>query len=126
VEALSLRGRSILVVEDEPLVALHLETVLHSAGAKVLSACTLDSALHLAERAGLSAAVLDFGLSQNDCGPVCERLRERGIPFVIYSGYSDLRLKFPDVLIVPKPADLNDVVAAVSALLRPTLVLGWS
>jgi DNA-binding response OmpR family regulator len=116
-EVLPLRGRSILVVEDEPLLALDLETFLHGAGAKVLSACTLDHALHSADHAGLAAAVLDYKISANDCEPVCQRLRERRIPFIIYSAYPDLRQKFPDAVIVSKPADLNDIVAAISALL---------
>jgi DNA-binding response OmpR family regulator len=92
----------------------------------VLSASALDRALYLVDHAGLSAAVLDYRLSANDCGPVCERLRERRIPFVIYSAYPDLGQTFPDAVIVSKPADLNDVVAAVVALLRRTLVLDSS
>jgi DNA-binding response OmpR family regulator len=118
VESLSLRGHSILVVEDEPLIALDLQQSLHKAGAKVLSACTLDRALQLAEHARLSAAVLDYGLSAGNCGPVSERLAQRRIPVVIYSGYPDLRQKFPDAVIILKPAALTDVVDAVSALLR--------
>jgi CheY-like chemotaxis protein len=118
VESLSLCGRSILVVEDEPLIALDLEQSLHNAGAKVLSAYTLDGALQLAEHAGLSAAVLDYGLAAGTCGPVCERLAQRRIPFVIYSGYPDLKEKFPDAVIVPKPAASTDVVEAVNTILR--------
>src|SRR6267154_1801796 len=95
VESLSLCGRSILVVEDEPLIALDLEQSLRKAGARVLSACTLDRALLLAEHAGLSAAVLDYGLAAGNCGPISERLTQRRIPFVIYSGYPDLKEKFP-------------------------------
>src|ERR1700704_3042886 len=125
-EALSLRGRSILVVEDEPLLALDLETFLHGAGAKVLSASTLPRALYLVDHPGLSASFLDYRLSANDCEPVCERLRARRIPFVIYSAYSGLRQKFPDAVIVPKPANLNEVVAALNSLLRPALVLDSS
>jgi DNA-binding response OmpR family regulator len=111
-------GRSVLVVEDEPLIALDLEQSLHEAGAKVLPACTLDRALQLVDHAGLSAAILDYGLSAGNCGPVCERLAQRRIPFVIYSGYPDLKEKFPNAVIVSKPAALTDVVDALSTLLR--------
>jgi CheY-like chemotaxis protein len=117
VDTLPLRGRSILVVEDEPLIALDLETFLRGAGAQVHSACSLERALQLAGRPGLSAAVLDYGLSARDCGAVCDRLQQRRIPFVIYSGYPDLRQKFPDAVIIPKPAALADIVDALKALL---------
>jgi DNA-binding NtrC family response regulator len=115
-EALPLRGRSILIVEDEPLIALDLEVFFHRAGAKVLSTCTLERALELADRAGLSAAVLDYGISGGNCEPICARLQQRRIPFVIYSGYAGLSEKFPDAVIIPKPAGLYDVLDAVSAL----------
>ena len=44
-DRLALSGRSILVVEEEPLVALQLEEQLHRAGAKVLAARKLHEAL---------------------------------------------------------------------------------
>jgi hypothetical protein len=86
--------------------------------AQVHSACSLERALQLAGRPGLSAAVLDHGLSAHDCSAVYERLQQRRIPFVLYSGYSDLRQKFPDAVIIPKPGALADVVDALKALLR--------
>jgi hypothetical protein len=102
VEALALRGRSILLVENEPLIA---------------------HALHLVERAGLSGAVLDYGLRGGNCAPVCERLEQRRIPFLIYSGYPDLLQRFPDAVIIPKPAPLDDVTEALCALLSPAIAL---
>jgi DNA-binding response OmpR family regulator len=120
VEALCLRGRLILVVEDEPLITLALEDSFDRAGASVVSACTLERALHLTDRAGLSAAVLDYALSANNCCAICERLTQRRIPYVLYSGHPDIRQKFPDALVVYKPAPLTDVVAVVYSVLRAT------
>ena len=65
-----LRGRSILVVEDEPLIALDLERYLQGAGAYVLCASAHARALRLMDRPGLSAAVLDYSLTDGDCRPV--------------------------------------------------------
>jgi CheY-like chemotaxis protein len=121
VEASSLREGSILIVEDEPLIALDLETFLHGAGAKVLSARSLDRALQLVDHAGLSAAVLDCKLAGGDCEPVCARLLERGIPFLIYSGHPEVRQRFPNAVIIQKPAALSDVVDALSALFPAAL-----
>ena len=124
--ALPLRGRSILVVEDEPLIAMDVERALRDAGANVLSACTLAQAPQLVNRPGLSVAVLDYRLADADCSTISNRLQERRIPFVIYSGCCDIRTVFPNAAVVLKPAALSDLVAAVSdALLsiEPVLAL---
>jgi DNA-binding NtrC family response regulator len=126
VNALPLRGRSILVVEDEPLIVLDVERALRDAGANVLSACTLRRGLQLVDRAGLSVAVLDYRLANADCRVISNRLQERRIPFVIYSGYSEIRKVFPNATVVLKPAVLDDLVAAVSDVLhgiKPVLAL---
>jgi DNA-binding response OmpR family regulator len=57
--ALRLRGRTILIVEDEPLVALHLHASLHDAGAGLIAATSADEALRLIQRNDVSAAILD-------------------------------------------------------------------
>ena len=67
-DRLALRGRSILVVEEEPLVALQLEEQLHRAGAKVLAARKLHEALHMAEHPALSAAVVNVRLGSDNTG----------------------------------------------------------
>jgi len=86
----ALAGRSILVVEDELLVALEIESCLQAAGASMLVARRLREAQALAERPDVSAAVLDFGLGHGDTGALCEHLNARGIPFVVYTGYPQL------------------------------------
>lgn len=80
-------GHSILVIEDEPLVALDVVEALEKAGAAVLLTDTVKLALVAVERPGISGAIVDRALSDGDASPICERLHERGIPFVIYSGY---------------------------------------
>ena len=65
-QSTSLAGRTILVVEDEPLIALDIVTALRRVGANVVSAATLDGAKLLVELDKLSAAVLDFGLRGGD------------------------------------------------------------
>lgn len=83
-----LAGRSILIAEDQPLIALDIVVAFQSAGALVLMGRSLDGALELVEHDGLSAAVLDFGLGDGDAGAVCGRLKERDIPFILHSGYT--------------------------------------
>ena len=77
VTAVSLRGRTILIVEDEPLVALDVAETIKRAGASVLLAHTLKDGLRLADHADLSAAVLDFGLIDGQASELCQRWSRR-------------------------------------------------
>jgi DNA-binding response OmpR family regulator len=97
-------GRTILVVEDEPLVAFDIAETIKRAGASVLLAHTLNDGLRLADHAELSAAILDFGLVDGEASKLCERLKRRGLPFVLYSGYSHIGEACRSGIVVPKPA----------------------
>lgn len=113
-----LQGRAILIVEDEPLIAMEIERAFESAGARVLKTSTLREALILVEDAGLSAAVLDHGLSDGDSSSLCERLRVLGIPFVLHSGYSAVEVPAETPMFVAKPQNPEVLVTAVKGLLR--------
>ena len=62
----TLQGRSILIVEDEPLITMDLTLALEDTGASVTSTNTLKHALLLVEHDGLSAAILDHALGDNN------------------------------------------------------------
>lgn len=114
-----LEGRSILVLEDEPLISMDVQQRFHDAGAQVLHAWRLEEALRLAERPDLSAAVLDFDLGGGrDSTPVCWRLAERRVPFVFHSGLKyPAFLQWPTAPVVIKPAS-SGLVAIVAGLFR--------
>ena len=112
-----LAGRSILIVEDEPLVALDVAHGLEAAGARVLMARTLADALAKAGDPDLSAAVLDHGLNDGDTSEVCEKLKQRNIPFVLYSGYSKIHGACSKGVMVHKPAHPSVLVTTVAGLL---------
>jgi DNA-binding response OmpR family regulator len=111
-------GRLILVVEDEPLVALDVLRGLEAAGARVISARTLVDALTKAGDPDLSAAVLDHGLIEGDTSEVCEKLKERGIPFVLYSGYSKIEGACAAGVQVDKPTHPRVLVTTIEGLLK--------
>jgi CheY-like chemotaxis protein len=113
----TLTGHAILVVEDEPLTALDLRESLEGAGAHVFAATHLGAALRLAEHPDLSAAVLDYRLGYGDTAEIGCRLEERGIPFMFYSGYNDMRELWPNILLLPKPANRHKLVEAVVRVL---------
>lgn len=117
-QSTDLAGRSILVVEDEPLVRLDLTRRLEDAGATVLAASHLKNALDLAHHPDLSAGVLDFDLGTADTTQVCWRLVDRRIPFVFHSGrvYSAFR-QWPTAPVILKPS-AHGLIATVAALFR--------
>src|SRR5438552_3510338 len=101
--AYPLTGRSILVVEDEPLISLEMTAIFESAGAKVHVARTLADAVRLLGHGDLSAAVLDFGLGSEHVSALCGCLRERSVPFMFYTGHADIRRSYPEAVVVEKP-----------------------
>jgi CheY-like chemotaxis protein len=113
----TLTGHSILVVEDEPLIALDLRQWFEGVGAHVFAATHLPHALRLAEHPDLSAAVLDYRLGQGDSSQIGCRLEERGIPFMFYSAYDDMHQIWPNAVLLTKPGSKHDLVDAVARVL---------
>jgi DNA-binding response OmpR family regulator len=122
----SLAGCSILICEDEPLIALSIADAFTNAGARVLTARSLADALIAIEAEVPSAVILDHALTDGESSQLCERLKERNIPYVLHSGYSKLDGACSDAVHVPKPANPDVLVTMVLGLLqrrRPTLHL---
>ena len=116
-----LAGRSILIVEDEPLIALEVHAAFSAAGASIMSAADSREALRMISLPDLSAAVVDINLGRgDDCSAVCKRLSDRSIPFVFYTGdvRADILLKWPNAPVLTKLADKERVVEVVAGVLR--------
>ena len=86
----SLAGCSILICEDEPLIALSIADAFTGAGARVSTVRSLARALIAIDDEVPSAVILDHALSDGESSQLCKRLKERNVPYVIHSGYSDL------------------------------------
>jgi CheY-like chemotaxis protein len=114
----SLGGRSILIVEDETLIALDIVEAFENAGAVVFAARSMADAIRFVEHDGLSAAVLDFGLGDSDTSGLCLRLEERRIPFILHSGYSRHGPACRSGIVIPKPASPATLIETVVGLLQ--------
>ena len=81
-------GISVLLVEDEYLIALDADQILRSFGvANVEIAAGWTQAAQQAKEGAFDLAVLDVNLNGRLSYDIAEILKERGIPFVFASGY---------------------------------------
>jgi DNA-binding response OmpR family regulator len=102
--------------EDEPLIAMELVQAFRKVGAFSTVTSTLKEALILVEHDGLAVAILDHGLRDGESTRLCERLTERGIPFVIYSGFKKVEGACKAGPLVEKPATGDVLVATAEGL----------
>jgi DNA-binding response OmpR family regulator len=118
-------GERILVVEDEPAVAMGLEYGLKSEGFNVLRAANGKQALALAESSDPHLILLDIRLPDISGFDVCKLLRTRGMrqPILILTARDEeldrvmgLELGADDYVV--KPYRLRELIARVRALLR--------
>ena len=113
----SLSGRTILVVEDEPLIALDIVNRFQRAGAAVAVARSLADAHNLVERNAICAAIVDFGLRDGDAAELCVWLNQNRVPFVLHSVYDHTGIECSPAAVIPKPASAEKLVDAVGHLL---------
>ena len=87
----ALTGRRVLVVEDESLVAMLLETILEDMGCSPVGpVATVDEGLAMvAAETSLDAALLDVNVAGREVFPIAEALRARGVPFIFSTGYGE-------------------------------------
>ncbi len=122
-----MNGLRVLLVEDEALIALHTQDVLCEGGYEVVGpADRLDEALDLARSEQLHAAVLDVNLAGEFVWPVADILFERGIGFLLLTGFG-FRLGVPASCIgaprLTKPLSPDDLLAAMVTIAQdPALI----
>lgn len=120
--ASSLDGRRVLVVEDEMLIAMLVETALQDENCTVVGPYgSLSEAMEAARTETLDLAVLDINLAGKLVFPAAEVLAARGVPFLLLSGYGEIALPsnrrhWP---ICAKPFSLSDLLSRLTALLSP-------
>ena len=114
-----LRGKRILVVEDEALITMLFEDILGDLDCEVVGpAMTVRQAMELAREAEIDAAVLDVNLNGEPSFPVAEVLKGRGVPLVFSSGYGSTGLPpgWQDAPTLPKPFTSDEVAVALMRL----------
>lgn len=77
----------ILVVEDEAIIALEMESLLTQASYDVVACGSLQLGLKAAEGESFDAAVLDLNLHGEMSFPLADILTQKNVPFIFVSGY---------------------------------------
>ncbi|MBP0579414.1 response regulator [Labrys sp. LIt4] len=113
--------KTILIVEDEFLIALDLELLLQRHGWRVMGpVATVRDALRLLEEELPLVALLDVNLGRELVTPVAETLKARGIPFILASAYERPEKIGGDVLAgvpnVGKPTREHRLLAVLAQL----------
>lgn len=120
--AAGLQGLRILIVEDNPYIAIALEDMLSEQELVIAGvAGALDDALLLAASTSLDIALLDVNIGDRRIDPVAEALIARGIPFVFTTGYGRAGLPeaFLDRPVVEKPFSTEEILQSLQNALNP-------
>ena len=114
-----LRGKKVLIVEDEALIAMLFEDILEDTACQIVGpAMNVRQAMELAGTAEIDVAVLDVNLNGESSFPVAALLRSRGVPLIFSSGYGSQGLppEWQDRPTLPKPFTSDEVVGALERL----------
>ena len=85
VDRANLAGRTILVVEEQPLIALDLQRALEAAGAEVVVALNAAEALKRIAQFDFTAGVIDWRPASEDHRVVARALKQRKVRFLFYA-----------------------------------------
>jgi DNA-binding LytR/AlgR family response regulator len=109
----------VLIVDDEPLIAMDIASVVEEAGCEVVGmAGTVRRALGLIDRESCDIAVLDANLNGESAEPIAAALRLRGAPFLVISGYAGRQLSgaLTEAPFMAKPYSAERLVALLCRL----------
>jgi DNA-binding response OmpR family regulator len=110
-------ARSILVVEDEVLICLLIETILTDAKYRVIVANSVAEALDTVGEAPPDAAILDLNVKGEKVFPVAEKLAAASIPFIFATGGGGAEIVgFPNAPWIAKPFRENELLEAIDRL----------
>ena len=110
-------GRSILIVEDEPLIAMMLEDFLDSLGHTVVGTVeSVKDAQTAIAQGGFDIAILDVHLKGEHIWPVADRLADGGVPFILATGghIEPPPARHADAPVLAKPYTIDAIEPALA------------
>ena len=110
----------VLLVEDEPLLAMLLEETIVDLGHEpVGAAANVQQAMALLDSEPVDCALLDFSLGGSDNSvAVAQRLHHEGVPFCYLSGHTSLDTGSgaPQAPMMTKPVSIDAVGRALDQM----------
>lgn len=122
--SVTLRGVRVLVVEDEPLIAMEIEEALTAAGCKVVGpAASLDKARARLQSDQFDIAILDANLGGDPVDELAGALGARATPFAFATGYGReaLPIEFQHRPILIKPFSNSELISLVRRMVNEEL-----
>jgi len=117
--------KTVLVVDDEALIALDIQSQLEDAGHAAFVANNLQAALDLMQRERFDVAIVDWHLKDEISAPLIDMLQQRQVPFILCSGSAldELAGLFPASPMLTKPFASDDLLGALHQLSEHTSIL---
>lgn len=110
--------KRLLIVEDEPLLAMLVVDQLAEIGCDVVGpACTISEARRLALAAAFDAAIVNWNMRGTVSTEIADILSRRQIPFLFVTGYDELPLEARTTVVLNKPYRREELQEAVQNLL---------
>jgi len=109
---------TVLVAEDEPLVAVGVVNQLTEAGATVVGPCsTSDRAIAALSENDIDVAIIDFVLADDNTQGLQAALEDKGIPFIVVTGYPRVLVRRDQHQpVLSKPVSTEALTSTVRAL----------
>jgi DNA-binding response OmpR family regulator len=116
-----LQGQTIMIVDDEPMVAMLLESALSDEDCIIIGPFASVAQASQAARSGpVDFALLDVNVADGQVYPIAQILEERGIPFLLLSGYGDgdIPAGHAHWPMASKPFSIEPLIERICATLR--------
>jgi PAS domain S-box-containing protein len=121
-----IRGKRVLVVDDEPLIIMDVTEILTEAGCEIAGpAETVEKAMSVINSTEFDAAILDVNLQGQRIDDLALEFTRRNIPFAFLSGYGrdGLPPGFGKALLISKPFNSVQILDAVARLTEPSGIM---
>lgn len=121
VDARLIRGRKILVLEDEPLIAMMTSRMVEELDGEVAGPFANVQEARGALAAPIAAALLDINIGGELVYELAADLRKLGTPIVFLTGYQAAAIdaRFADAPVLTKPIERDDLMDILAELLAP-------
>ena len=114
------RSKRVLIVDDEPMIAVDLELLVLDAGYEIAGVTgRIAKALLFVESEIIDVAILDANLGGASSAPIADALSARGVPFLVLSGYEvdHLPRALRGAHCLRKPASSAQIIETMNGML---------